>query len=399
MTRTYHSDPLINAAIASVQRTHPYYVSTMTSRLRIVADPRVPTMATSVDWVTHYNPEYAASITDDERGAVLVHELEHLTRRHFERCNGRDPQRFNVAGDAEINQRLPGLPDGCVYPETLGMPRGSVAEVYYAATNADRPQDPQDPNGSGGNGSGPDCGSAAGGPRRSYESGDAARPGDGARDGGAEARREIAEQVLGGYLPGTGDETAIREWAEAEIGIDRAAWYRALATSVGRTLANTGAPTAYRWPGRRDIRDMGGAMVPRWVAQRPACAVVIDISSSVTADDLNMARAAAHYLDRMADVTYWTCNTRARRIGPVLPDRIDGFGGTDLRAGIAAAIADGARCVIVITDCGTPWPDEDPGVPVIIGANVGARWIINAGPENGFYPPEWMTVIPIVQPD
>lgn len=410
MTRyQYHPNPLIDAAIGRVAKTHPYYVAAITDRLRIVADKNIPTMATSAAWVTHYNPDTLAGWTADQAGAVLVHELEHLLRRHAERCNGRDHGRWNIAGDAEINQRLTGLPDGCVYPETLGMPRGSVAEVYYAATKADPKPDAGDGQsgtgqpgegsgaaGSGQPGNGPDCGSAAGGPKRPYEAGDAQRPGAGATGDGADARKEVAEGVIAGWHPGTGEGTEIRDWAEAEIGIDRAAWFRAMATAVGRTLANTGAPTAYRWPGRRDPSDVGGAMIPRWVAKRPACAVVIDVSSSVTAEDLNLARASAHYLDRMADVVYWTCNTRARRIGPILPDVLSGFGGTDLRVGIEAAIEDGARCVVVITDCGTLWPDADPGVPVIVASNVGARSILAAGPGSIYHPPAWVTIIPIV---
>ncbi len=102
-TYGYHVDPLIDEAIAATFRTHPYYAQAV-RKLRIVADESVPTMATSAQWVTHYNPATVAGWTPAERAAVLVHELEHLLRDHHGRCGDRDPQGFNVAGDAEINQ-------------------------------------------------------------------------------------------------------------------------------------------------------------------------------------------------------------------------------------------------------------------------------------------------------
>ena len=186
----------LDDAISAACRAHPYY-TTAIWRLRFVPDPTVPTMATSANWVTHYNPATLAGWTRHEAGAVIVHELEHLLRDHAGRADGRDHGRWNRAADAEINQRLAGLPDGAIYPESFGMPRGRAAEVYYGATS---PQDdpPQDdpgegdsgegegegsggsgsgegqPGGSGsgsgsGEGHGTDCGSCAGGPARDWE--------------------------------------------------------------------------------------------------------------------------------------------------------------------------------------------------------------------------------------
>jgi predicted metal-dependent peptidase len=192
----------------------------------------------------------------------------------------------------------------------------------------------------------------------------------------------------------------LRNWAESEIGIDRAAWYTALASVIGNSVAAQGAPTRWTWPGRRDARDMGGAMVPRWTGERPRVAVVIDTSGSITQYDLDMARAAGHYIGQVADPTYYGCSTRATLYGPTMPEHIKGGGGTSMPNGIRTAIADGAHAVIVITDCQTDWDITDVGVPVIIGANLGARAIIAAGPDGGgwlsqWYPPQWMTVLPV----
>ena len=422
----YHSDPVISEAIERTFQTHPYYASAV-QRLRIVADPNVPTMATSHEWVTHYNPTTVAGWTVAERAAVIVHELEHLLRDHHGRCGDRDPGQFNVASDAEINQRLAELPAGAVYPESLGMPRGRTAEIYYGAAGGAKSKEPDgndnsdgtadgdgtgsgsDADGANGSGSGSgmpgpgqpgQCGSSAGGPLQSHELGDARNPGAGAANGGADARAEVAREIMGGRHPGTGEGDELREWAEGELGIDRARWYTALASIVGSVAAPHGAPTRWSWPGRRDPRDLGGAVVPRWTGERPSLAVIVDTSSSVTPADLDMARTAGQYISRVAEVTYYSCDTTPHNLGRALPAKLPGGGGTDLRRGIAMAIAEGARAIIVITDCGTPWPDEPTRVPVIIAANYGAIDITTNPAYGGQYvPPEWMTVIPLVSAD
>ena len=68
---------------------------------------------------------------------------------------------------------------------------------------------------------------------------------------------------------------------------------------------------------------------------------------------------------------------------------LTGGGGTDMRQGIQAALADEPRphVVVVLTDAVTPWPETAPDVPVIIGL-LGNRRMAEL--------PEWGTVIPIV---
>jgi hypothetical protein len=395
----FNVDPRINAAIERTFETHPYYATAVT-RLRITPDANVPTMATSAEWVTHYNPATVAGWTRDETAAVIVHELEHLLRDHNGRCGDRDHGQWNVTADAEINQRLPGLPAGAVYPSTLSLPERLTAETMYALNGGKRGEPEPEPgagdgdggsgegsgDGAGAPGDGPDCGSAAGGATRPWEANDERQPGAGAANGGDDARKDVARSIMGGAAAGTADADELREWAETELGIDRAGWYRALAAAVGHTMAPFGAPTRWVWPGRRDIRDMGGAMVPRWTGERPSCAVVIDTSGSITQLDIEMAVAAAHYIGRMADIRVYGCNTQVVDYGTTVPERIRGGGGTNMGVGIGRAIADGAKAVVVITDCETPWP-ENAGVAVIIGANASA---------STYGVPDWMTVLPIM---
>lgn len=446
-TRRPDGCPSIGAAIDAATFAHPYYRRAI-ARLTFVPDPNVPTMATSARWVTHYNPATLAQWTTAEAGAVVVHELEHLLRDHAGRQGDREHGRWNVAADAEINQRLSGLPAGCVTPASLGMPDGRPAEVYYGATTPQDPEQGEEPGtepgegegegeGSGsGSGSGsespdgaepgkgkgkgkgtgqpgtgtpePDCGSASGGEPRPWEEGEEER-GEGLSPEQAEqARKRAAQDVMsGGPSRGTGAGDDLRDWAEGVLHIDRNGWYRALATALGHTLASSGTPTRWTWPGRREAADMGGAVLPRWASDRPAAAVIIDTSGSITPADIEMARAAAVLLARIADVTYYGCDDYAVRYGRDLPEHIRGGGGTDLRQGIAMAVADGARAIVLITDCGTPWPTEDEmlraGVPLIIGANVSAPAYQpdrTRAEDDMWSPPVTLTtILPIVNRD
>ncbi len=55
---------------------------------------------------------YSKTLTDDERVAVLKHEISHFVNKHFSRRNGRDPMVFNIAGDMAINQTIAHMPEG-----------------------------------------------------------------------------------------------------------------------------------------------------------------------------------------------------------------------------------------------------------------------------------------------
>ena len=62
----------------------------------------VPTMAT--DGVRLFiNPEFAESLTWEQKIFVLIHEIMHCVLLHMMRVKTRDPKLFNIAGDYEIN--------------------------------------------------------------------------------------------------------------------------------------------------------------------------------------------------------------------------------------------------------------------------------------------------------
>jgi hypothetical protein len=247
----------------------------------------------------------------------------------------------------------------------------------------DKPKDPQDGNGTPGAGKPSKCGSSAGGPAGDYESEQGAPRGLD-EDTADDIIRETAQHAIG-----TADSEEVRAWAERELNIDRSAWMSALASAISGSIAAVTAPDGWVWPMRRDMADMGGAMLPRYTGHQPKCAVIIDTSGSITDEDINMAVAAGQFIAQVAEVTFYGCNTRATLYGSSLPDGLRGGGGTDLRVGIDAAIADGAMLVVVITDTYTPWHDVAPEADVIIGGGLGA-------PEAGYArTPDYAVYLPL----
>jgi predicted metal-dependent peptidase len=77
----------------------------------------------------------------------------------------------------------------------------------------------------------------------------------------------------------------------------------------------------------------------------------------------------------------------AQRVSRAEQIELSGGGGTDMRVGIAAALALAQRpdVIVVLTDGLTPWPEHPVGARVIAGL------IGDGAPPT----PEWMEVVPI----
>jgi len=102
-----------------------------------------PTMAT--DGKTHfYNPDFIATLTQNELLGVQRHESEHDARRHHSRRGARDPKEWNIATDYAINIDL--VDEGVTLPKgALVDPqyRGWSAEDIYRARELDRAKQQQ----------------------------------------------------------------------------------------------------------------------------------------------------------------------------------------------------------------------------------------------------------------
>ncbi len=124
--------------------------------------PEIPTAA--VDG-THLfiNPDFFAPLTEKQIVFILCHEVLHCALLHFSRMEGRDPRKWNVAGDYEINLML--ADDGIISRSEIenelkglidGKYKGMNAEQIYDDAGLTQPPKPEQQKQDGQGQSGPD---------------------------------------------------------------------------------------------------------------------------------------------------------------------------------------------------------------------------------------------------
>jgi len=79
--------------------------ATLAMRLDLAANWRVLTAGTDGKSLL-VNPPFVESLTDDQLLGLLVHEVGHCAFIHHLRLNGRDPNRWNIAADLQLNPLL-----------------------------------------------------------------------------------------------------------------------------------------------------------------------------------------------------------------------------------------------------------------------------------------------------
>ena len=88
----------------SVLSKFPLLGATM-SNLKFKEEKRVPTACTDGQTV-YYSPDFMKSLSYDEKTFVVAHEVMHVAFDHIKRSKNKDPQIWNIATDAVINQIL-----------------------------------------------------------------------------------------------------------------------------------------------------------------------------------------------------------------------------------------------------------------------------------------------------
>jgi predicted metal-dependent peptidase len=390
------SSPRANTAAARLWAATRFpYLATGVFGAAVIPDPGSGTVSVDESWRMRADPGLTAGWTPAQLGSVLIHHVCHLLRSHGERAQAvgagpDDARAWLRAADAEINDDLVpaglDLPGRPILPQDLGARDGLLAEQYFEHVRA------REASGRGA-GSGP----GAGKPARSESSGQGETAGswldcgsgaDGVPRAGDEPgglagwqadllRRQVAQDIIAhGRQPGTVPAGLLR-WAQ-EILHPQVDWRRLLAAELRRAVAQVAGAVdySYRRPSRRSA-VAGDVVLPALRRPVPEVAVVCDTSGSMTEDLLTMVLAEVEGLLRALglarQVRVLACDTAvapARRVTSARQVELIGGGGTDMGAGLAAAVALRPRpaVTVVLTDGYTPWPAQAPkGTRVVVG--------------------------------
>lgn len=338
-------------------------------------------------WRMYADPKCVDTWAVPEIGAVLLHEVWHLLREHHDRAEqlgvGDERLQWNLAADAEINDdlieaKLP-LPDP-VLPRHFGMANGLMAEEYYRRKMRVRVVGECD------------CGSGVDGVSRPHEDGSPSDDSPGLSPTQGEMVRVTCAGEIAETARARGDvPDGWLRWAEDRL-TAKVDWRSVLSSQVRRAVATASGAVDYTW-GRPSRRQVAGVVLPSLRRPVPTIAVVVDTSGSV--DDHMLAQALAE-IDgalssagaRRGDVTVLSCDAAVaarQKVKAATQVRLAGGGGTDMRVGIAAAMALRPRpdVVIVMTDGDTPWPDDPPRADLVVGL---------LGQTN-ITPPAWARVV------
>ncbi|MFB8208439.1 VWA-like domain-containing protein [Streptomyces sp. NPDC056010] len=365
------------------------YLATALYALSVVESDRVPTMGVDRHWRCYVSPAFVERTPVAELAGVWVHEVAHLLRDHHGRAarlpaaDQRDAHRVNVAQDCEINDDLISdglpLPEGRMEPGLFGLPSGQLFETYLPAL----PPGPPAHN----------CGSGAHGRPEPWELPGAEGPSPlGATEAEALRRRTAesmrAHQRTRGTLP-----AGWRRWAE-EVLEPTVDWRQALAGAVREAAAwaSGAVDYTYRRPSRRSAA-LRGVVLPTLRRPLPRVAVVVDTSGSMGDDELAAALGEVTGVLREVGirgnrVSVLACDADVHAVSRVTSaDQVvlGGGGGTDMRVGIARALAAPERpgIVVVLTDGHTPWPDESASCRLV------AALIGTDAPQ----PPSWIETV------
>jgi predicted metal-dependent peptidase len=376
-----------------------------------ILDEGVETFAIDRQWRVLCNPSFAEQCAKDgSLPGLLVHEALHQVLRHGQRGavliygmshdlgydesddHGKlDRQRWNCAGDCEINARLDEIPaipvPACgVRAATFGWPKGLGAEEYYRQPD-NRRSKPR-----------PQCsgGSGAGNPHPAEAK--LPKPGDAPEQGPqglSEAEGELVRAGVAGAVkdaaarkPGTVPAGILR-WAESYGDAAPVDW-RSLAFARIRyaTEQRKGPSPSYARPSRR---QMGGLVLPVYRQPSPRISLVLDTSGSMRERDLGTALGVV--IDAcmvLGHVSAVACDAQAGESVDVrhvddLRDYLRGGGGTDMIVGIARAEETNPDAIVVVTDGETPWPPAAPGCPLVV--------VLTRAPSYCAKPPAWAEVI------
>jgi predicted metal-dependent peptidase len=129
----------LDKAKVSIVTQHPFFASILMKR-QLIDDETIPTAAVDQRGQIYINPVWFNTLSVDEIVFVLAHEIGHVIGQHATRRGTRNAKKWNIAGDAWINDMLKasgiGQPiKGCV--DMPGSKDETVDEIYNKLPDGD----------------------------------------------------------------------------------------------------------------------------------------------------------------------------------------------------------------------------------------------------------------------
>lgn len=145
----------ITKAKAQLVMDQPFFASLLLG-MPITEDEGVKTLATNGESIK-YNPDFMASLTLPQTVFTLAHEVMHCVFQHMHRREGRDHNKWNIAGDYVINdllikEQIGIMPHGGLHnPQLVTEGKGITEGVYNLLPDQDKDKESgSGPSGGGG---------------------------------------------------------------------------------------------------------------------------------------------------------------------------------------------------------------------------------------------------------
>lgn len=332
----------------------------MMGETKFVQTDQVKTAATDGKSI-FYNPDYVKGLTRLEAMGLIIHELYHPLSEHLWRRGNRDHKQWNIAADLSINPMI--LEDG------WHLPKGALIDSQYAGKRAEiiyamREQE-KDKNNIVGDDAmtqqfdDNELGDMIEAPEMSDEQKDQAIQEIRQRVAMAATMAEQAGQMEGAL------ERLVKEILNPPVSLEE---------ELERLYSNVVPEDDEDWS-RRDSR-IQDFYAPSYSTERMGPVVVIgDTSGSVTDRDIQRCVGAIDILMSTVNpeqiiVVWWDHGLQHIEVleqGDPIVLHPKGGGGTRMDAALEYVSNNYTpEAVIMVTDCETPWPKQEPEYPLIV---------------------------------
>lgn len=352
----------LSKAKAIVVMDEPFFASILLKR-KLQETTAIPTLAVDARAQIYYNPEFVDKLTVGQCVFGLVHECLHIVKLDFLRVGSRKKRKWNIAGDAWINNYLKANRIGDPIEKGVNCDGGMHIEADIKADTTEeiyeRVTDEQSGGGDGQGGGGGDYGigdDLIGEPLSEAEAAEVEAKVKVELAGAAQAARMMGkmpvdmERVLEDILYVRTPWETILERFMTDIAKTESSWNRP---------HKKYRPLGYYLPSCSNIPSMG------------EMALIVDVSGSVGGREL--AFFGGHFnrileMVRPKRVNVLYVDTRVAHVDEYTDEdelpitlTLHGGGGTDMRAGFdwIEENMDEAECIVLLTDGYTPWPAAD----------------------------------------